>query len=169
MQRLFKVKNYSKNKKIKRDEIILKIKENINKVLNNLSSNFYQMTLKDELNKIKENYVPKDHSDDYKINKNEIEYKSNYPNIFNEEIKYGILADIRDSSNKRINKIEDTVEQMYKKIEHIKNKLKINTKSFNMIKQKNYMIKYLRKIILEIIHYIICLIRIILLILKKKR
>ena len=46
MQRLFKVKNYSKNKNIKRDEIILKIKENINKVLNNLSSNFYQMTLK---------------------------------------------------------------------------------------------------------------------------
>ena len=136
MQRLFKVKNYSKNKNIKRDEIILKIKENINKVLNNLSSNFYQMTLKDELNKIKENYVPKDHSDDYKINKDEIEYKSNYPNIFNEEIKYGILADIRDSSNKRINKIEDTVEQMYKKIEHIKNKLKINSKSFSMIKQK---------------------------------
>ena len=53
MQRLFKVKNYSKNKSIKRDEIISNINGNINKVLNNLSSNFYKMKEKDKLNKIK--------------------------------------------------------------------------------------------------------------------
>ena len=135
-QRLFKVNNYSKNKNLKRDQIILSIRQNINKVLKNSNSNFYQMTVKDELNQIKENYIPKDHSNDYKINLGEIEYKSNYPNIFNDEIKYGILADIRDSSNKRLDKIEDTIEQMYKRIENIKDKLKINDKSFQMIKQK---------------------------------
>ena len=124
-QRLFKVNNYSKNKNLKRDQIILSIRQNINKVLKNLNSNFYQMTVKDELNKIKENYIPKEHSNDFKINQGEIEYKSNYPNIFNDEIKYGILADIRDSSNKRLEKIEDIVEKMYKRIELIKDKLKI--------------------------------------------
>ena len=135
-QRLFKVKNYSTNKNLKSDEIILSIRKNINKVLKNLSSNFYQMTVKDELNKIKENYIPNEHSNDFKINQGEIEYKSNYPNIFNDEIKYGILADIRDSSNKRLEKIEDIVEKMYKRIELIKDKLKIKDKSFYMIKQK---------------------------------
>jgi len=135
-QKILKMNACSSIPNSKKIEIIASIRENIKKTLNNLSSNFSQSTVKEELDKIKENYSPKDHSNDYIIEPGQIEYKSNYPNIFNDEIKYGILADIRDSSNERLDKIEDTVEKMYKKVGHIKDKLKINDKSLNEIRQK---------------------------------
>ena len=135
-QKILKMNAYNSIPNSKKIEIIASIRENIEKTLNNLSSNFSQITVKEELDKIKENYSPKDHSNDYIIEPGQIEYKSNYPNIFNDEIKYGILADIRDSSNERLDKIEDTVEKMYKKVGHIKDKLKINDKSLNEIRQK---------------------------------
>ena len=135
-QKILKMNACSSIPNSKKIEIIASIRENIKKTLNNLSSNFSQSSVKEELDKIKENYSPKDHSNDYIIEPGQIEYKSNYPNIFNDEIKYGILADIRDSSNERLDKIEDTVEKMYKKVGHIKDKLKINDKSLNEIRQK---------------------------------
>ena len=112
------------------------IKTYINKASEDLRLNFYQSTVKEELDRIKENYTPKEQSIEYKIKPGEIEYKSNYPYIFNDEIKYGILADIRDSSNERIDKIEGIFEKIYKTLEHIKDKLKINDRNLNRKKLK---------------------------------
>ena len=136
-QKIYKVSANNSTPKSKKEEIISQMREKINITLKNLSSNFYQQTVKEELDKIKENYIPKPHpEEDYKIKPGEIEYKSTYPNIFNDEIKYGILADIRDSSNERIDKIEDIIERLYKRIDNIKDNLKINNKNINRIKQK---------------------------------
>ena len=136
-QKIYKVSANNSTPKSKKEEIISQMREKINITLKNLSSNFYQQTVKEELDKIKENYIPKPHpEEDYIIKPGEIEYKSTYPNIFNDEIKYGILADIRDSSNERIDKIEDIIERLYKRIDNIKDNLKINNKNINRIKQK---------------------------------
>ena len=121
---------------IVKEEIISDIKTYINKASEDLRLNFYQSTVKEELDRIKENYTPKDQSIEYKIKPGEIEYKSNYPYIFNDEIKYGILADIRNSSNERIDKFEGTFEKIYKTLEHIKDKLKINDRNLNGKKLK---------------------------------
>ncbi len=122
--------------KTKKEEIISEIQEKIKETLNDLSSNFSQQTVKEELDKIKENYISKLNPEDYIIKPGEIEYKSTYPKIFNDEIKYGILANIRDSTNERMDKFEDIVEKMYKRIDYIKDNLKINDKSLYSIKQK---------------------------------
>jgi len=136
-QKILKINNsYSSIPNSKKNEVIASIRKYIGNTLDNLSSNFSQTTVREELDKLKENYIPKDHSNDYIIEPGQIEYKSNYSNIFNDKIKYGILADIRDSTNERLDKIEDTVEKIYKKIEYIKNKLKINDKSLYEIRQK---------------------------------
>ena len=136
-QKIYKVNANKSTPKSKKEEIISQMREKINITLKNLSSNFYQQTVKEELDEIKDNYIPKPHpEEDYKIKPGEIEYKSTYPNIFNDEIKYGILADIRDSSNERIEKIEDIIERLYKRMDNIKDNLKINNKNINRIKQK---------------------------------
>ncbi len=135
-QKILKLSTYDSTTNSKKEEIISDIKTYINKASEDLRLNFYQTTVKEELDKIKENYTPKDQSIEYKIKPGEIEYKSNYPYIFNDEIKYGILADIRDSSNKRIDKIEGTFEKIYKTLEHIKDKLKINDRNLNGKKLK---------------------------------
>ena len=135
-QKILKFSTYDLTTKSKKEEIILDIKTYINKASEDLRLNFYQSTVKEELDRIKENYTPKDQSIEYKIKPGEIEYKSNYPYIFNDEIKYGILADIRDSSNERIDKFEGTFEKIYKTLEHIKDKLKINDRNLNGKKLK---------------------------------
>ena len=135
-KKILKLSTYDSTTNSKKEEIISDIKTYINKASEDLRLNFYQTTVKEELDKIKENYTPKDQSIEYKIKPGEIEYKSNYPYIFNDEIKYGILADIRDSSNKRIDKIEGTFEKIYKTLEHIKDKLKINDRNLNGKKLK---------------------------------
>ena len=135
-QKILKLSTYDSTTNSKKEEIILDIKTYINKASENLRLNFYQSTVKEELDRIKENYTPKDQSIEYKIKPGEIEYKSNYPYIFNDEIKYDILADIRDSSNERIDKIEGIFEKIYKTLEHIKDKLKINDRNLNRKKLK---------------------------------
>jgi hypothetical protein len=135
-QKILKLSTYDSTTNSKKEEIISDIKTYINKASEDLRLNFYQTTVKEELDKIKENYTPKDQSIEYKIKPGEIEYKSNYPYIFNDEIKYGILADIRDSSNERIDKIEGIFEKIYKTLEHIKDKLKINDRNLNGKKLK---------------------------------
>ena len=135
-QKILKLRTYDSTTNSKKEEIILDIKTYINKASEDLRLNFYQSTVKEELDRIKENYTPKDQSIEYKIKPGEIEYKSNYPYIFNDEIKYGILADIRDSSNERIDKIEGIFEKIYKTLEHIKDKLKINDRNLNRKKLK---------------------------------
>ena len=135
-QKILKFSTYDLTTNSKKEEIILDIKTYINKASEDLRLNFYQTTVKEELDKIKENYTPKDQSIEYKIKPGEIEYKSNYPYIFNDEIKYGILADIRNSSNERIDKFEGTFEKIYKTLEHIKDKLKINDRNLNGKKLK---------------------------------
>ena len=135
-QKILKFSTYDLTTNSKKEEIILDIKTYINKASEDLRLNFYQSTVKEELDRIKENYTPKDQSIEYKIKPGEIEYKSNYPYIFNDEIKYGILADIRDSSNERIDKIEKIFEKIYKTLEHIKDKLKINDRNLNGKKLK---------------------------------
>ena len=133
---ILKLSTYDSTTNSKKEEIISDIKTYINKASEDLRLNFYQSTVKEELDRIKENYTPKDQSIEYKIKPGEIEYKSNYPYIFNDEIKYGILADIRDSSNERIDKIEGIFEKIYKTLEHIKDKLKINDRNLNGKKLK---------------------------------
>ena len=133
---ILKLSTYDSTTNSKKEEIISDIKTYINKASEDLRLNFYQSTVKEELDRIKENYTPKDQSIEYKIKPGEIEYKSNYPYIFNDEIKYGILADIRDSSNERIDKFEGTFEKIYKTLEHIKDKLKINDRNLNGKKLK---------------------------------
>ena len=135
-KKILKLSIYGSTKNSKKEEIISDIKTYINKASEDLRLNFYQSTVKEELDRIKENYTPKDQSIEYKIKPGEIEYKSNYPYIFNDEIKYGILADIRDSSNERIDKFEGTFEKIYKTLEHIKDKLKINDRNLNGKKLK---------------------------------
>ena len=135
-QKILKLSTYDSTTNSKKEEIISDIKTYINKASEDLRLNFYQSTVKEELDRIKENYTPKDQSIEYKIKPGEIEYKSNYPYIFNDEIKYGILADIRDSSNERIDKFEGTFEKIYKTLEHIKDKLKINDRNLNGKKLK---------------------------------
>ena len=133
---ILKLSTYDSTTNSKKEEIISDIKTYINKASEDLRINFYQSTVKEELDRIKENYTPKDQSIEYKIKPGEIEYKSNYPYIFNDDIKYGILADIRDSSNERIDKIEGIFEKIYKTLEHIKDKLKINDRNLNGKKLK---------------------------------
>ena len=135
-KKILKLSTYGSTKNSKKEEIISDIKTYINKASEDLRLNFYQSTVKEELDRIKENYTPKEQSIEYKIKPGEIEYKSNYPYIFNDEIKYGILADIRDSSNERIDKIEGIFEKIYKTLEHIKDKLKINDRNLNRKKLK---------------------------------
>ena len=135
-KKILKLSTYGSTKNSKKEEIISDIKTYINKASEDLRLNFYQSTVKVELDRIKENYTPKEQSIEYKIKPGEIEYKSNYPYIFNDEIKYGILADIRDSSNERIDKIEGIFEKIYKTLEHIKDKLKINDRNLNRKKLK---------------------------------
>ena len=138
-QKIYKVSANNSTPKSKKEEIISQMREKINITLKNLSSNFYQQTVKEELDKIKENYIPKPHpEEDYKIKPGEIEYKSTYPNIFNDEIKYDILSQIRNTFNYRIEKIDDKIDLMFKNLERIKDKLCINEKkSSNEIKQRN--------------------------------
>ena len=135
-QKILKFSTYDLTTNSKKEEIISDIKTYINKASEDLRLNFYQSTVKEELDRIKENYTPKDQSIEYKIKPGEIEYKSNYPYIFNDEIKYGILADIRNSSNERIDKFEETFEKIYKTLEDIKDKLKINDRNLNGKKLK---------------------------------
>ena len=120
-----------------KQEIISNILSNIKFTNEKLKSNFSQITVKEELNQIKKNFIPTEKSNQ-KIELGQIEYKSNYNNLFNDDIKYGILSNIRDSFNYRVEKINDKIDNVYKNIEKIKDKLNINQKkSIYKIKQDN--------------------------------
>ncbi len=119
-----------------KQEIISDLLSNIKFTNEKLKSNFNQITVKEELNQIKKNFTPSDKSNQ-KIELGQIEYKSNYNNLFNDDIKYGILSNIRDSFNYRVEKINDKIDYIYKNIEKIKDKLCINDKkSIYKIKQE---------------------------------
>ena len=119
-----------------KQEIISNILSNIKFTNEKLKSNFSQITVKEELNQIKKNFIPSEKSNQ-KIELGQIEYKSNYNNLFNDDIKYGILSNIRDSFNYRVEKINDKIDNIYKNIEKIKDKLNINQKkSIYKIKQE---------------------------------
>ncbi len=120
-----------------KQEIISDLLSNIKFTNEKLKSNFNQITVKEELNQIKKNFIPSDKSNQ-KIELGQIEYKSNYNNLFNDDIKYGILSNIRDSFNCRVEKINDKIDYIYKNIEKIKDKLCLNEKkSIYKIKQDN--------------------------------
>ena len=76
-----------------KQEIISNILSNIKFTNEKLKSNFSQITVKEELNQIKKNFIPSEKSNQ-KIELGQIEYKSNYNNLFNDDIKYGILSNI---------------------------------------------------------------------------
>ena len=61
---------------------------------------------------------------DYSIKEGQIEYKSNYKNIFPESVKYGILSNIRDSTDERIDVVENIIGKINDSLENIKNRLK---------------------------------------------
>lgn len=135
-QRSYSSTNYNTPDHFKQ-EIISDIISNIKLTNQKLKLNFKQNTVKEELNKIKRNFSPNIKPID-KIKLGEIEYKSNYNNIFNDEIKYDILSQIRNTFNYRIEKIDDKIDLMFKNLEKIKDKLCINEKkSSNEIKQRN--------------------------------
>ena len=64
---ILKLSTYDSTTNSKKEEIISDIKTYINKASEDLRLNFYQSTVKEELDRIKENYTPKDQSIEYKI------------------------------------------------------------------------------------------------------
>ena len=61
---------------------------------------------------------------DIRCKEGQIEYKSNYKNIFPESVKYGILSNIRDSTDERIDVVENIIGKINDSLENIKNRLK---------------------------------------------
>jgi hypothetical protein len=105
-------------------EILRNLIEKIKSANNKLKNNFHQDEVKDEIDKIKEKYKNNNNKYDYSIKEGQIEYKSNYKNIFPESVKYGILSNIRDSTDERIDVVENIIGKINDSLENIKNRLK---------------------------------------------
>ena len=105
-------------------EILRNLIENIKSANNKLKNNFHQDEVKDEIDKIKEKYKNNNNKYDYSIKEGQIEYKSNYKNIFPESAKYGILSNIRNSTDERIDVVENIIGKIKDSLENIKSNLK---------------------------------------------
>ena len=122
-------------------EILRNLIENIKSANNKLKNNFHQDEVKDEIDKIKEKYKNNNNKYDYSIKEGQIEYKSNYKNIFPESVKYGILSNIRDSTDERIDIVENIIGKINDSLQNIQKNLKnkkLNDKiEFNNNKKDN--------------------------------
>ena len=105
-------------------EILRNLIENIKSANNKLKNNFHQDEVKDEIDKIKEKYKNNNNKYDYSIKEGQIEYKSNYKNIFPESVKYGILSNIRDSTDERIDVVENIIGKINDSLQNIQKNLK---------------------------------------------
>ena len=105
-------------------EILNILIEKIRSANEKLTMNFHQDEVKKEIDKIKEKYKNKNNKFDYSIKEGQIEYKSNYKNIFPESVKYGILSNIRNSTDERIDIVENIIGKIKDSLENIKSNLK---------------------------------------------
>ena len=105
-------------------EILNILIEKIRSANEKLKMNFHQDEVKLEIDKIKEKYKNNNNKFDYSIKEGQIEYKSNYKNIFPESVKYGILSNIRDSTDERIDVVENIIGKIKDSLENIKSNLK---------------------------------------------
>ena len=96
-------------------EILNILIEKIQSANEKLKMNIHQDEVKLEIDKIKEKY---------KNNNNKFEYKSNYKNSFPESVKYGILSNIRNSTDERIDVVENIIGKIKDSLENIKSNLK---------------------------------------------
>ena len=104
-------------------EILNILIEKIRSANEKLKMNFHQDEVKLEIDKIKEKYK-NNNKFDYSIKEGQIEYKSNYKNIFPESVKYGILSNIRNSTDERIDIVENIIGKIKDSLENIKSNLK---------------------------------------------
>ncbi len=104
-------------------EILNILIEKIRSANEKLKMNFHQDEVKLEIDKIKEKYK-NNNKFDYSIKEGQIEYKSNYKNIFPENVKYGILSNIRNSTDERIDVVENIFGKIKDSLENIKSNLK---------------------------------------------
>jgi len=105
-------------------EILNILIEKIRSANEKLKMNFHQDEVKLEIDKIKEKYKNNNNKFDYSIKEGQIEYKSNYKNIFPESVKYGILSNIRNSTDERIDVVENIIGKIKDSLENIKSNLK---------------------------------------------
>ena len=105
-------------------EILNILIEKIRSANEKLKMNFHQDEVKEEIDKIKEKYKNNNNKFDYSIKEGQIEYKSNYKNIFPENVKYGILSNIRNSTDERIDVVENIIGKIKDSLENIKSNLK---------------------------------------------
>jgi len=105
-------------------EILNILIEKIQSANEKLKMNFHQDEVKLEIDKIKEKYKNNNNKFDYSIKEGQIEYKSNYKNIFPESVKYGILSNIRNSMDERIDVVENIIGKIKDSLENIKSNLK---------------------------------------------
>ena len=105
-------------------EILNILIEKIRSANEKLKMNFHQDEVKEEIDKIKEKYKNNNNKFDYSIKEGQIEYKSNYKNIFPESVKYGILSNIRNSTDERIDVVENIIGKIKDSLENIKSNLK---------------------------------------------
>jgi hypothetical protein len=105
-------------------EILNILIEKIQSANEKLKMNFHQDEVKLEIDKIKEKYKNNNNKFDYSIKEGQIEYKSNYKNIFPESVKYGILSNIRNSTDERIDVVENIIGKIKDSLENIKSNLK---------------------------------------------
>ena len=105
-------------------EILNILIEKIRSANEKLKMNFHQDEVKEEIDKIKEKYKNNNNKFDYSIKEGQIEYKSNYKNIFPENVKYGILSNIRNSTDERIDIVENIIGKIKDSLENIKSNLK---------------------------------------------
>ena len=105
-------------------EILNILIEKIRSANEKLKMNFHQDEVKEEIDKIKEKYKNNNNKFDYSIKEGQIEYKSNYKNIFPESVKYGILSNIRNSTDERIDIVENIIGKIKDSLENIKSNLK---------------------------------------------
>jgi hypothetical protein len=105
-------------------EILNILIEKIQSANEKLKMNFHQDEVKLEIDKIKEKYKNNNNKYDYSIKEGQIEYKSNYKNIFPESVKYGILSNIRNSTDERIDVVENIIGKIKDSLENIKSNLK---------------------------------------------
>ena len=104
-------------------EILRNLIENIKSANNKLKNNFHQDEVKDEIDKIKEKYK-NNKKYDYSVKEGQIEYNSNYKNIFPDSVKYGILSNIRDSTDERIDIVENIIGKINDSLQNIQKNLK---------------------------------------------
>ena len=116
-------------------EILRNLIEKIQSANERLKNNFHQDEVKEEIDKIKEKYKYNKNYD-YSVKKGQIEYNSNYKNIFPDSVKYGILSNIRDSTDERIDIVENIIGKINDSLQNIQKNLK-NKKSNEKIEINN--------------------------------